>query len=115
MMVYLLWAVFALLGFGAGWLVWGRESVGVIEAPTAVGQTTKSRREIRRPKAEALTAHAGPSPFRVVTLDGEVIYDGVSGGEARRHIERLRTYDVEWRAYRSGIAWDWGPKPVDRV
>lgn len=111
MIGYLLWAVFALVGFAIGWLARGR--VFELAHPELIQEPTKprQRREIRRPlKRETVTAHAGPSPFRVVLLDGEVVYDGVGGGEARRHIERLKTQDVEWRAYRAGIAWDWGPR-----
>lgn len=112
MITYLLWAVFMLLGFGLGWLKWGRERIDLITPPKGAAQATSGKRRILRPALVEgpVTAHAGPSPFRVVLLDGEVVYDGVSGGEARRHIERIRTYDVEWRAYRNGIPWDHGPR-----
>ncbi len=104
MIEYLLWLAFAALGFGGGWLVWGR---GAKPPPI---QSPKQSRTIQRPVKGAVTAHAGPSAFRVVLLDGEVVYDGDSGGDARRHIERLRTQDDEWRAYRDGVFWDSGPK-----
>ena len=110
MIEYVLLLIAVLLGVGVGWLIWGRASVDVLPSLSSVGQATKRTREIRRPKLESVTAHAGPSPFRVVLLSGEVVYDGISGSEARRHIERIRDQDLEWRAYRGGIAWDWGPR-----
>lgn len=106
MIEYVIGVVFALVGAALGWFARGH----MIASLPSAGRTTKPNRKVRRPKPGAVTAYAGAAPFRVVLLDGEVVYDGVSGGEARRSIERLRTQGVEWRAYRSGVAWDWGPR-----
>ena len=107
MIAYLLPLICLALGFGVAWFIWGRAQ---IVAPSKPELSKKPKRKIRRPKDKAVTAHAGPAPFRVVTLDGEVHYEGTSGGDARRCIEGLRSQQVEWRAYRDGNVWDWGPR-----
>ena len=108
MIEYLFWVLFAVLGFGGGWIVWGRR----ITAPTrkAVSETAEHSPTLYR--SESGTVSAGPAPFRVVTLDGNVRYEGSSGASARRRIELLRSQGVEWRAYRDGVVWDWGPRDV---
>ena len=107
MIEYLFWAVYALLGFGGGWLVRGRRITTTTRK--AVADTERSPTLYR---SESGTVSAGPAPFRVVTLDGNVRYEGSSGANARRRIELLRSQGVEWRAYRDGVVWDWGPRDV---
>ncbi len=107
---YLFWALFAFLGLGGGWLMWGR-AVAPTKPELSVS-AGKPKRTIRRPKSDKALPAPGASPFRVVTLDGNVRYDGPSGADARRSIELLRSQDVEWRAYRNGQVWDWGPRDV---
>ena len=48
--------------------------------------------------------------FIVCSPDGDLFYEGVSGGDARRTIEALRRAGTVWQAYRDGITWDWGPR-----
>lgn len=108
---YLFWALFALLGFGGGWLVWGRTQHDLLR-PTRKAVDAPAERSPTLYKSESGTVSAGPAPFRVVTLDGNVRYEGRSGADARRRIELLRSQGVEWRAYRDGVVWDWGPRDV---
>ncbi len=61
-----------------------------------------------RPRARAEVQ--GLEAFTVVSLMGDLLYGGSSGGDARRTIERLRSDGVEWEAYRAGKVWDWGPR-----
>ena len=108
MIEYLIPLLAAVLGFGVAWFIWGRPDR--VAPPSSKPElASKPKRTIRRPVKKTVTG-LGPSPFRVVTLDGSVHYDGPSGGDARRCIEELRSDGVEWRAYRSGEVWDWGPR-----
>ncbi len=109
MIEYLIPLMAAVLGFGVAWFIWGRADVIAPPLKPEIGAPKKSKREIRRPLGKGAKA-VGPEPFRVVTLDGKVHYEGSSGGDARRCIELLRSQPVEWRAYRDGLKWDWGPR-----
>lgn len=101
---YLIWAMFAVGGLGVGRLTHRRKHV----APVS---DTAPRPIIDVPLPTLTTwSGSGPAPFRVVTLDGEVRYEGEEGGRARRHIEALRRTDIKWHAYRKGRIWDWGPR-----
>ena len=105
---YLFWVLFAVLGLVSGWMIWGRSSVVQATKVQSIAQPTQPTNVAER--IGSGWTSSGPAPFRVVTLDGDVIYEGASGASARRSIESLRTGDVEWRSYRSGEAWDWGPR-----
>ncbi len=48
--------------------------------------------------------------FFVATEDGDVRYEGNSGGDARRAIEALRAEGITWGSARNGVKWDWGPR-----
>lgn len=41
-----------------------------------------------------------------------VVYEGASGADARRAIERLRNNPAvdSWKSWRNGDPWDWGPR-----
>ena len=93
---YLVWAMFAVCGFGLGRF---RRRSKVMVVP-----------DVASLPVTAPWSGSGPAPFRVVTLAGEVRYEGERGGLARRHIEALRAERIEWRAYRDGMVWDWGPR-----
>ena len=100
-----IWALWAVFGFGVGRLSWREKVVVAPDIPSLPKIQT----------VEVLPTMApwtgeGPAPFRVVTMDGDVRYEGTGGGAARRHIEALRSERIEWRAYRDGRAWDWGPR-----
>ena len=132
-MLTILYVALALfLGFGGGWLLWGRATERQHEheigtPPTPTGTVTLAAGEEleivgndhvlpdQSPEPAVVHSHtetwtSGPAPFRVVTLDGEVQYEGTKGGLARRTIEGLRCARAEWRAYRHGEIWDWGPR-----
>ncbi len=111
MIEYLIPLMAAVLGFGVAWFIWGRADVIAPPVKPEIGAPKKSKRTIWRPLGKGAKA----APFRVVTLDGKVHYDGASGGDARRCIELLRTQDVEWRAYRNGDVCDWGPRPEPMI
>ena len=100
-----IWLMWAVLGFGVGRFTWRNKTV--YEAPQVAPETQTV--DVLMPTT-ATWAGDGPAPFRVVTLGGGVRYEGTEGGAARRHIEVLRKEGVEWRAYRDGSVWDWGPR-----
>ena len=102
-----IWALWAVFGFGVGRFTWRNKTVYEVipsmvppDGPTITHElpTTTS------------WAGSGPAPFRVVTLDGDVRYEGGDGATARRHVEALRAENIDWRAYRNGRVWDWGPR-----
>ena len=99
---YLVWAMFAVGGFGVGRFA-RRRKVGRSVAMGSIGSVVGA--------GIAFAKGAAPDvPFRVVTQAGDVRYEGAEGGKARRHIEALRLERIEWRAYRDGRVWDWGPR-----
>ncbi len=97
---YLVWLMWGVAGFGVGRLTWRQKFIGAPPLPAVA------------PEPLTITSWSGEglAPFRVVTLDGDVRYEGAEGGPARRHIEVLRSERIEWRAYRDGRVWDWGPR-----
>ena len=98
-----IWALWAVFGFGVGRFTWRGKVIGAPNVPSLPVVT---------PALGTITSWSGegPAPFRVVTLNGAVRYQGAEGGTARRHIEVLRSERIEWRAYRDGRVWDWGPR-----
>ena len=48
--------------------------------------------------------------FRVATKAGVLCYEGRSGANAKREIEKLRSEGQTWQAFRDGGLWDWGPR-----
>ncbi len=103
---YLVWLMWGVAGFGVGRLTWRQNIVGAPYLPSL------PKLKIQNADTFTITSWSGegPAPFRVVTLDGDVRYEGSEGGTARRHIEVLRSERIEWRAYRDGRVWDWGPR-----
>ena len=98
MMTYVFWGLFLGIGVVLGWWFRGRR-IRAVYAPRG--------RPRLRPASKVLR---GSPPFKVVTADGSVCYEGSSGGDARRTIEKLRADGVEWTAARDGEPWDWGPR-----
>ncbi len=99
---YLVWLMWGVAGFGVGRLTWRQNIVGAPDLPSLPVVTPEL--------GTTSWSGEGPAPFRVVTLDGDVRYEGSEGGTARRYIEVLRSERIEWRAYRDGRVWDWGPR-----
>lgn len=56
------------------------------------------------------TDHPSSAAFCVVLEGGMVLYEGEEGSKARICIEGLRAKKEEWKAYRGGSLWDWGPR-----
>ena len=108
MMTYVFWGLFLGIGVVLGWWFRGRR-IRARSRPfnSAIGSVVGAGIEFAPGQSKAL---GGASPFKVVTADGSVCYEGSSGGDARRTIEKLRAGGVEWTAERDGERWDWGPR-----
>ncbi len=109
---YGIWALWAVFGFGVGQLAWrGRVTPDVPSLPTTDRFIVDAEGTAPVPTITTTSwTGEGPAPFRVVTLDGTVRYEGTEGRGARQCIEALRITRVEWRAYRDGLIWDWWPR-----
>ncbi len=100
----LYWALAVLVLSGAGYLL-GRRRGREVAILDVLGLVPPA-------KAEAVVRDGtfGLVAFTVVSPEGDLFYQGKSGGNARRTIEALRSAGTSWEAYRDGDAWDWGPR-----